>query len=93
MNFIGYWLAIYEGISLCDHFFFKKGFSGYNPELYSHAKSLPPGIAAIGAFCFGVAGMVTGMSQVSLHSRRLLRNKKLIHVLGVVCWTNRSACW
>lgn len=64
MNFIGYWLAIYEGISLCDHFFFKKGFTGYNPEHYTERSLLPPGIAAIGAFCFGIAGMVTGMSQV-----------------------------
>jgi len=36
---------------------------GYNPELYDHPKSLPPGIAAVGAFCCGIAGMVTGMSQ------------------------------
>jgi NCS1 nucleoside transporter family len=64
MNFIGYWLAIYEGIAFCDHFFFKKGMRGYNPELYDHAKSLPPGIAAIVAFAFGVVGMVMGMSQV-----------------------------
>lgn len=63
MNFIGYWLAIYEGISLTDHFVYKRGFSGYNPEDYDHPERLPPGFAAIGAFCFGVAGMVTGMSQ------------------------------
>jgi purine-cytosine permease-like protein len=37
---------------------------GYNPELYDNPKALPPGIAAITAFCFGIAGMVTGMSQV-----------------------------
>lgn len=63
MNFIGYWLAIYEGISLTDHFVFKRGFSGYNPEDWDSPEKLPPGFAAIGAFCFGVAGMVTGMSQ------------------------------
>ncbi|KXT08958.1 hypothetical protein AC579_10315 [Pseudocercospora musae] len=64
MNFIGYWLAIYEGISLTEHFIFKRGFGGYNPEHYDQPGKLPPGIAAIAAFCFGVAGMVTGMSQV-----------------------------
>lgn len=64
MNFIGYWLAIYEGIAFTDHFVFKRGMRGYNPELYDHPKSLPPGIAAVLAFCCGVAGMVTGMSQV-----------------------------
>lgn len=63
MNFIGYWLAIYEGISLTDHFVFKRGFGGYNPEHYDHPEKLPPGVAAVGAFCFGVAGMITGMSQ------------------------------
>lgn len=38
--------------------------SGYHAELYDHPKELPPGIAAIGAFCFGVVGFVMGMSQV-----------------------------
>lgn len=69
MNFIGYWLAIYEGIALVDHFVFKRGMNGYIAEHYDHPEKLPPGIAAVGAFCFGVAGMITGMSQVS-HSFR-----------------------
>lgn len=64
MNFIGYWLAIYEGIALTDHFLYKRGFTGYNPADYDKPGKLPPGIAAIVAFCFGVAGMVCGMSQV-----------------------------
>jgi len=64
MDMIGYWLAIYEGIAFSDHFFFKKGMNGYNPQFYDQPKALPPGIAAVAAFCFGVAGMVTGMSQV-----------------------------
>ncbi|KAK4982078.1 Purine-cytosine permease fcy21 [Elasticomyces elasticus] len=64
MNFIGYWLAIYEGISLTDHFVFKRGFSGYNPADYDKPSKLPPGIAAVLAFCCGIAGMVLGMSQV-----------------------------
>ena len=64
MNFIGYWLAIYEGISLTEHFVFKRGFSGYAPELYDQPSKLPPGIAAVAAFCMGIVGMVMGMSQV-----------------------------
>ncbi|KAL9091087.1 MAG: hypothetical protein Q9165_005014 [Trypethelium subeluteriae] len=64
MNFIGYWLAIYEGISLTEHFVFKRGFSGYIPAHYDQPSKLPPSIAAITAFCCGVAGMVVGMSQV-----------------------------
>jgi len=63
MNFIGYWLAIYEGISLCDHFLFKRGLKGYVVADYDKPENLPPSIAAVTAFCFGVAGMVTGMSQ------------------------------
>lgn len=63
MNFIGYWLAIYSSIGLTDHFVFKRGFSGYRPELYDVPEKLPPGIAAVFAFCCGVAGMVCGMSQ------------------------------
>jgi NCS1 nucleoside transporter family len=63
MSFIGYWLAIYEGISITDHFVFKRGFSGYKPEDYDHPERLPTGIAAMFAFACGVVGMVMGMSQ------------------------------
>lgn len=63
MNFIGYWLAIYTGIALCDHFVFKRGLKGYVVADYDKPENLPPSFAAVIAFCFGVAGMVTGMSQ------------------------------
>lgn len=63
MNFIGYWLAIYEGVALTEHFLFRRGFSGYHPEDYDQREKLPPGIAALLAFCFGIVGMVLGMSQ------------------------------
>lgn len=48
--------------------------SAYVPEDYDSPEKLPPGIAAVAAFCCGVAGMVTGMSQqwyvgpVALHA-------------------------
>jgi NCS1 nucleoside transporter family len=64
MLVIGYWLAIYEAISLPEHFIFKKGMRGYQPEHYDQPKYLPPGIAALGAFCFGVFGATMGMAQV-----------------------------
>lgn len=38
--------------------------SAYNPAIYDKPKALPPGIAAVFAFCCGIAGMVLGMSQV-----------------------------
>ncbi len=64
MLVIGYWLAIYEGISLSEHFVFRRGFSGYKPEDYTDASKLPPGIAALVAFCFGIMGAILGMAQV-----------------------------
>ncbi|KAL8872293.1 MAG: hypothetical protein Q9198_007230, partial [Flavoplaca austrocitrina] len=60
----GYWLAIYEGIAVPEHFFFKKGIKGYNVADYTSPHLLPPGIAAIVAFGFGVMGAVMGMAQV-----------------------------
>jgi NCS1 nucleoside transporter family len=63
MLLIAYWLAIYEGISVSEHIFFKRGFSGYHPESYTDKDRLPPGIAAIVAFCFGIMGAVLGMAQ------------------------------
>jgi NCS1 nucleoside transporter family len=64
MNFIGYWLAIYEGIAFSDHFLYKRTMAAYIPAHYDQADKLPPGIAAIFAFCCGIAGMIVGMSQV-----------------------------
>ena len=63
MLVIGYWLAIYEGISVSEHVIFKRGFSGYNPQDYLEPSKLPPGFAAITAFLFGVMGAVLGMAQ------------------------------
>lgn len=63
MLVIAYWLAIYEGIALSEHVFFKRGFEGYRPENYMDASRLPPGIAAMVAFLFGVMGAVLGMAQ------------------------------
>ena len=58
----GYWLAIYEGISLTEHFIFKK--RKYDITIWNSPSLLPPGGAAVLAFCFGVFGAVMGMAQV-----------------------------
>lgn len=64
MLIIGYWLAIYEGVSLTEHFVFRRGsFTRYNPEDYTNPSRLPPGFAAVTAFCVGVGGAVLGMAQ------------------------------
>jgi purine-cytosine permease-like protein len=38
--------------------------AAYDLAIYDQSHKLPPGIAAIFAFCCGIAGMVIGMSQV-----------------------------
>ena len=49
MLVIGYWLAIYEAISLPEHFIFKKGFGGYAPEHYDQPHvSLSPSLVESG---------------------------------------------
>ena len=63
MNFIGYWLAIYEGVAFSEHLIYRRSMDAYNPSHYDQPSKLPPSIAAVFAFCCGVAGMVTGMSQ------------------------------
>jgi NCS1 nucleoside transporter family len=63
MNFIGYWLAIYTGVAFADHFVFKRSLDAYIVSNYDKPQNLAIGIAAVFAFCFGVAGMVCGMSQ------------------------------
>lgn len=63
MNFIGYWLAIYQAIALTEHFVFRRSIHAYQAADYDKPSRLPPGIAAVGSFCVGVVGVVMGMSQ------------------------------
>lgn len=63
MNLIGYYLAIYDSISLTEHFVFRKGFRGYNVEDYADLHKINPGYAGTFAFCCGAAGVVVGMNQ------------------------------
>ncbi|KAK9316237.1 permease for cytosine/purines, uracil, thiamine, allantoin-domain-containing protein [Lipomyces starkeyi] len=64
MNIIGYWLCIYEAISLPEHFWFRGGFSGYDVEDITHPELLPPGYSTLFSLCCRVAGIVVGMYQV-----------------------------
>lgn len=63
MHFIGYWLAVYEGVALTEHIIFRRGVKGYDIDAWDDKERLPPGIAAVLAFGCGIAGMVLGMSQ------------------------------
>lgn len=58
-----YWLATCQGVYAPEHVIFKKGTPAYTPALYDQPKKLPPSFAALGAFCFGVFGVIMGMSQ------------------------------
>jgi NCS1 nucleoside transporter family len=62
MLLIGYWLAIYEGIALTEHFVFRRS-SGYVVDDYATPGNLPPGYSALCAFLFGVMGAALGMAQ------------------------------
>lgn len=63
MHFIGYWLAVYEGVALTEHFVFRRGVRGYDVQDWDDKNRLPPGIAAVLAFVCGIVGMILGMSQ------------------------------
>lgn len=57
-------LAIYEAISLSEHFIYRRGFKGYDVTIWNDKSQLPIGIAGTIGFCFGVFGAVMGMDQV-----------------------------
>ena len=57
-------MTIYEAIAVTEHFIFKK--RQYDLSIWNTPAKLPPGIAAIVAFGFGVFGAVMGMAQVWL---------------------------
>ncbi|WPK27216.1 hypothetical protein PUMCH_004593 [Australozyma saopauloensis] len=68
MNLIGYYLAIYESMSLSEHFIWNKGnFAAYDYLNFHDKRSYPVGYAGVFGFCCGVAGVVLCMNQVWYH--------------------------
>jgi purine-cytosine permease-like protein len=64
MNVLGYWLAIFSTVLFEEHIIFRKrDWKNYDALGWNDPKSCPWGLAAAGAFCFGVAGAVVGMAQ------------------------------
>jgi purine-cytosine permease-like protein len=88
-----YWLAIYEGVSLPEHIIFRKGTTGYAPETYDVPKKLPPSLAAMGAFCFGIFGAVMGMAQVWFIVSIIFKCHHLTSSLTNLTGTNRRQSW
>lgn len=65
MNLIGYYLAIYQSMSLSEHFIYNRGdFKKYDYTRYKDDTAYPVGIAGVFGFCCGIAGVVLGMNQV-----------------------------
>jgi NCS1 nucleoside transporter family len=66
LGILGYWLAIFVTVVIEEHFIFRRGkFANYDAEhTWNDRSRLPWGLGALGAFGFGVAGAVVGMSQV-----------------------------
>ncbi|ODQ78511.1 hypothetical protein BABINDRAFT_162716 [Babjeviella inositovora NRRL Y-12698] len=63
MNLVAYYLAIYESVTLSEHFIYRRTFSAYNIEDHDDFSKLPVGIAGVFGFCCGVTGAVLGMNQ------------------------------
>ncbi|ODV97126.1 hypothetical protein PACTADRAFT_48880, partial [Pachysolen tannophilus NRRL Y-2460] len=64
LDMISYFVSIYIGGTMAEHFVFRKGKEdSYNPEDCDNFYKLPLGIAGTFAFCCGIAGAVLGMSE------------------------------
>ncbi|ODV94025.1 hypothetical protein PACTADRAFT_17767 [Pachysolen tannophilus NRRL Y-2460] len=62
MGLISYFVAIYLGIFLSEHFIYKRQ-TGYEAHEYENKAKLPVGYAAIFAFACGVGGATVGMNE------------------------------
>lgn len=63
MNSIAYYLAIYSALAIPEHYIFRKGFKGYQPEYWNDWNHLPIGYAGTTAFIVGCFGVALGMDQ------------------------------
>ncbi|EDO17707.1 hypothetical protein Kpol_1033p10 [Vanderwaltozyma polyspora DSM 70294] len=63
MDSISYYLAVYICIACSEHFIWRRGFKGYNPEDWNSWDKLPIGIAGCTAFGISIIGIALGMAQ------------------------------
>lgn len=63
LSIVGYNVSIYIGISMAEHWIYRRGFAGYDVSDFENRKTLPVGIAGIVGFLFGVASTVLSMDQ------------------------------
>ena len=67
LDIIGYWSAVFATIILTEHIIFRRNSfssSSYDIAIFDRPELLPPGIAAILAFCCAIGIIVPSMSQV-----------------------------
>lgn len=63
MGSIGYFYALYIGISLAEHCVFRRKFGNYNVNDHSNWEKLPIGFAGCIALIVGSFGVALGMAQ------------------------------
>lgn len=63
LSIIGYNVSIYLGISLTEHFIYRKGFGGYDVTNFNDRSTTPVGFAGLVGFLFGVASTILSMNQ------------------------------
>ncbi|KAI3405598.2 hypothetical protein KGF56_001616 [Candida oxycetoniae] len=63
LSIISYNVSIYIGISLAEHFIYRKDFEHYDISNFNDRKTFPVGIAGVVGFAFGVCSTVLAMNQ------------------------------
>lgn len=63
LSIIGYNVSIYIGISITEHFIYRRGFDGYDVSDFNDHSTIPLGIAGVFAFACGVASTILSMNQ------------------------------
>ncbi|SCU91248.1 LANO_0D11166g1_1 [Lachancea nothofagi CBS 11611] len=63
MDAISYYLGIYIGIALSEHFIYRKNFKSYNSNDWDKWDKLPIGVAGCWALFVGAIGVALGMAQ------------------------------
>lgn len=60
---IGYYLAIYIGIAIPEHFVFRKSFNNYDIKSWNDSSRLPVGYAGVAALIIAAFGVALSMAQ------------------------------
>lgn len=65
LGIIGYWTAVYIGVALTEHFYFRKGsYDSYDPSIWNVRGKLPVGTAALASSVLCFALIIPSMDAV-----------------------------